>query len=497
MKLKKLIYSVALVSGLFSATSCEDWFDINHDPNYPETVPATSLLSGIQVGAGYTLMSWDYLFYAGVYNQYITQRYGNSQFKKTEMFENTDFAASYRNFFVAQLVELDALKAGSKETSGYSFVAELLQIFVWQNVVDTWGNVPYTEALDSKNVTPKFDDAATIYADLLKRIDVAIKNYNDGYYTDDIDSKIDFIYSGSFEQWGNFANSLKLKLTHRLSNTSSYNNAELLSFIESSNFITKNAQISESIWENKSSKRYPLDEYEYGGSSYVSSNVVASQSFISYLNLGDDPRLAKYFTKATSNEYVGKLQGNFDEDEGDKTGVFSAINITGIKKNIPLMSTWEIDFDIAEVYLRAGNDAKAKEYYEKAISENLAYWDLTDADNIIGATGYAKWDNPGLDGGLELISLQRWAAFFLTQHAEAFFERNRTGYPQVSPITDKKTLQGTFPAGKLINTFAGSLLPTGVLPTSPIYPESGVAALNSNCSQKSSMAEKIFWQKKD
>lgn len=493
MKLKKAIYSTALAV-LFSATSCEKWLDINHTPNNPETVKASSLLSGIQVSAGYTLMSWDYLFNAGVYNQYITQRYGNSQFKKTEKFETEDFAPSYRNFFTGQLVEAQALKDNSEETSGYAFVSEIIQIFVWQNVVDTWGNVPYFEALDSKNITPKFDKAEDIYKDLLSRIDKAIDNYNSGFYNDDIDKKVDFVYGGSFSDWGKFANSLKLKLMHRLSNVADYyRNESLLDFVSNAEFIDKTAQISENIWESKSTKKYPADEYE--GGQFFSNNVLPSRTLVDYMSSGNDPRLAVYFTKNNSDIYAGKLQGYFEVNEDDKTGAFSAVNLSGMPKNIPLMSVWEIDFDIAEVYLRASNNEKAKEYYEKAVLESLKYWGLSDASDITGENGYAKWDNPDFEKGLELISLQRWVSFFMTQHAEAFFERNRTGYPQLSDITDLTQLQENFPSGKFIMTLAGSVLPKGVLPLSPIYPETGVAALNPNCVQKSSMAEKIFWQK--
>ena len=487
MKLKKLIYSTALAS-LFLTTSCEKWLDINHDTSYPETVPSTSLLSGIQVSAGYTLMSWDYLFNAGVYNQYFTQRYGNSQFKKTEKFETEDFRAAYRNFFTGQLVETQSMKDNSDKKSGYYFVADLLQIFVWQNVVDTWGDVPYTEALDANNITPKFDKAEDIYKDLIARINTLIEKYNNGEYADDINKKIDFVYGGSLSDWGKFANSLKLKLMHRLSNTSDYNNAALLDFISNNDFISKNAQISQSIWESKSSKKYPADEYE--GGSFFSSNILPSKSLVSYMVSGDDPRLAVYFTKNTSDAYAGKLQGYFEEDEGDKTGAFSAVNLSGMPKNIPLISVCEVYFDMAEIYLRASDDAKAKEYYEKAVAANLSYWGLSDAANITGENGYAKWDNPGLEKGLELISLQRWVSFFMTQHAEAFFERNRTGYPQLSDITDPTELNENFPAGKIINTLAGSVLPRGVLPLSPIYPEAGVAPLNPNCVQKSNMAVK-------
>ena len=53
-------------------------------------------------------------------------------------------------------------------------IIELLNVYSFQNLVDIFGNVPYSQALDINNITPAYDDAATIYSDLLSRIDAAL-----------------------------------------------------------------------------------------------------------------------------------------------------------------------------------------------------------------------------------------------------------------------------------------------------------------------------------
>src|SRR5690606_29276350 len=47
-------------------------------------------------------------------------------------------------------------------------VIEILEVYAWQVLVDTFGDVPYSQALQGlDNVFPAYDDAATIYSDLI------------------------------------------------------------------------------------------------------------------------------------------------------------------------------------------------------------------------------------------------------------------------------------------------------------------------------------------
>ena len=63
---------------------------------------------------------------------------------------------------------------GETEKANKLAIIELLTVYSYQNLVDIFGDVPYTEALDINNIAPKYDDAATIYADLITRIDAAL-----------------------------------------------------------------------------------------------------------------------------------------------------------------------------------------------------------------------------------------------------------------------------------------------------------------------------------
>src|SRR5690606_28003307 len=96
-------------------------------------------------------------------------------------------------------------------------IIEVMTVFAYSNLVETYGDVPYSEALDIDNLLPAYDDAATIYKDLLTRLDAAIGSMNTsvGSFSD----TEDMMYSGNVENWKKFANSLKLRMGIMLADT--------------------------------------------------------------------------------------------------------------------------------------------------------------------------------------------------------------------------------------------------------------------------------------
>ena len=79
-------------------------------------------------------------------------------------------------------------------------VVELLNVYSYSVLVTVFGNVPYTDALDINKPTPKYDDAKTIYSDLLKRLDAALANLDN---TGGSFGSADLVYGGDVAKWMN------------------------------------------------------------------------------------------------------------------------------------------------------------------------------------------------------------------------------------------------------------------------------------------------------
>jgi hypothetical protein len=54
-------------------------------------------------------------------------------------------------------------------------VAMILEVWAYQNMTDTWGDIPFSQALqDVKNTQPKYDKQSDIYPALLAKLDTAL-----------------------------------------------------------------------------------------------------------------------------------------------------------------------------------------------------------------------------------------------------------------------------------------------------------------------------------
>ena len=81
-------------------------------------------------------------------------------------------------------------------------------------------------------------------------------------------------------EWVKFANSVKLKLMIRQSETSSYNNGAVLSFVTANTFLDNSAKIAGTYWDDtKEGKKHPMREFSTGGANYISTNVIGCKSF--------------------------------------------------------------------------------------------------------------------------------------------------------------------------------------------------------------------------
>jgi hypothetical protein len=498
----KLLIIISSFLMLFTASSCSDWLDVNHDPNALEQIPdAKVLLPSAEMGIANNLMGWDFGFGGAYWVEYWTQSYTASQFKSLCEYLPQEFNNTYQSLMREPMTDLKRIKTmtAEDENKGYYFIAEALSIFTWQIITDVWGDMPYTEALrgDEGILSPVQDKGSDIYADLMKRIDALLATDLSKSY---VDGTFDYIYKGDLNAWYKFANALKLKLMIRVSETPQYNNSSILSFVQTADLLSSSAKIPGTVWNDAmEGKRHPMREFQAGGANYFSTNVIACKNFIDYLSTNNDPRRAKLFT-GTKGAFFGDFDSKEDSDGNgttDNIESYAKVNFEG-NMDLMLMSDWEVNFYIAEVYARASQLDKAKDYYERGVTASLAQHGITSTD-IIGSEGYAAWVNGTVEQNIKQIGMQKWVANANYQHIESFLERNRTKYPSVNEInieSNRKNAYNNFPVGDLTISVKGRTLLNGNLPASPLYPSSYIFRNTNAPSQKANVGEKVWWNVK-
>lgn len=504
--MNKHILKLLLLFLLVFAYGCESYLDVNHDPDVLEEVNDPKIiLPSSQIALANNLMGWDFGFGGGFWSEYWTQSYNASQFKTLCEYQETSFSNAYTGLLSEPLTDYKRIKELSSDEAnqGYYYIAEALSIYTWQLVTDLWGDVPYSEALRGNEgiLSPKFESGESIYADLLNRVNV-LANMDPTAYT--IKPTSDFIYGGNMEDWAKFVNSLKLKLMLRLSETSNYDNSTVLTFINNNSFLTNSAKIAGSYWsDDQEGKRHPMREFQQGGANYLSGNVIACKNFIDYLSSNDDPRIDAIFEAPEGGVHKGAFFGDFDsKQDSDQDGTndededYSTAKFSGTM-DLMIMSDWEVNFYIAEVYARADDMSNAKMYYDMGVTASLAQNEIPDTDII--TSGYAMWENGSLEENIERISLQSWVANANYQHIESFLNRNRTKYPSLNSIdikSDRNAAFQNFPVGQLTVSVNGREKTNGRLPASPVYPTSLLNRNVNSPDQKVDLLEKIWWDKK-
>jgi Starch-binding associating with outer membrane len=176
-------------------------------------------------------------------------------------------------------------------------------------VVDTWGDVPYTEAQQlAVNTQPKYDDASAIYPKLITLLTDGVTDLNasTSVLTPGTNS---VIYTGTFStiktNWIKLANTLKLRLLlHYSKKDPAFCVAQITALVNSGAvFMASNADNFQMAFYNIANQRNPISQFEVSRANYI----FVDKQMLNLMTAKSDPRRAFYFTDfpVGSGLYVG------------------------------------------------------------------------------------------------------------------------------------------------------------------------------------------------
>ncbi len=388
----KNIFKILITGSVISlgVVSCNnDEFDnLNNDPKYTKKLPSKNLLASTLYSSA-----------KGMYSPSVNSnnyRFFVQQLSETTYTDETNYdlvkrsqpRRVFNDFYTSGINRLKLAKeALDKETNLANVklnkwaTLEIQELFIWETLVDTYGDLPYFEAFKSEEfLAPKYDDALTIYKDLLKRIDevvakidVSVKGYGDA----------DFIYHGDMNKWKKFANSLKLRLGVNLADVEPALSKTTVEAAVNSGVISSDAESYTLICDGSIYANPVYDAFVQSGRS----DFVPSDRIVDMMNDKKDPRRAVWFTKV-GGEYKG---GVFGASNGFSKYSHYTDVLTNASAPMKLLSYTEVSFLLAEASARGysvGGDAK--DLYEKAVKNSMAEWGVAEADvtTYLGANAY-------------------------------------------------------------------------------------------------------------
>jgi hypothetical protein len=428
--MKKIIYVLTAI--VVTATSCtKNLSDLNVDPKNPSTAPSYAFFTNAERSFANTLTSANVNL--NIF-RLITQQWQETQYPEESQYDlgtreinDAVWNAMYRDVIrdlreAKRLIPSDV--AGADRQKNEQAVAEVLEIYAWYYLVTTFGNVPYSEALDINHPFPKYDDAKTIYYDLLTRLDAAIANINTGAAGF---GAADLVYGGNMTKWKKFANSLKLKMGILIADD---DNAKAKSVIESAvagGVFTSNADNAELVYQSAPPNTNPIwvDLVQSGRDDFV-----AASTLIDSLLAKNDPRIDNFFTTDQGGGYSGAPPG-----EPSAYAQFSHVSTDITAPDFPalLLDYAEVEFYLAEAAQRGYNvGGTAVQHYNNAVTASIEYWGGTAAE----AAAYLALPQNAYDpvNWRKSIGVQQWIAFF-NRGWDAWISWRRLDYPQLLPAS--------------------------------------------------------------
>jgi hypothetical protein len=452
--MKKIFLILSILSLTVVTNSCEsDITSLNEDPKHPTVVPSGLLVASAEQELISQLLTpnvnnnisrfftqqWAQTTYIDESNYDMVTRpiprnhYNRMMASSSATVHSPGVLSALRD--AKQFLQnegLDAVKKNNNEA-----IIELINVYAWANLVDTYGDVPYFGALKAVAGNPNnaseipYDDAKLIYLDLVKRIDAAnaMINTNQSGYTDDI------FYKGNMAKWKKMANSLKFRLAVTLADVEP---ALSKTYAEAA----YNAGLFDSKEDNLGLSAFPSglfanpvyqEAIQSGRNDFIPSDLLVDR-----MNATADPRRDRWFTKidgiykggvyGSNNSFGGyshmtspKTDANGNAEAGSD-GAYMLIteNAQGF-----LLDYTELSFLRAEAAARNYSvGGTAATLYAAAITASMTEYGIssTNATAFIAANPYnaANWK--------QSIGYQAWIAMF-NKGFQAWNFARRLDYP--------------------------------------------------------------------
>jgi hypothetical protein len=498
MKKLLILLTVLLVLG----TSCgKDFLSVNEfNPNSASAVPANLVLPAALNNAATCLTTPDNYTFLYVWYGWMSVSSGYSQPSALIYYNllNSSYEGRW-NMGYTYLQNFDYIEKNSTtdKQKPYKAIAKIMKVFIFQNLVDIYGNIPYSEALRSAEgiLKPKYDPQQTIYEDLVVQLDAAMALINSAPADAEEVGAYDIVYHGDMGMWLKFANTLKLRILINQSDmagragyittalgTTPHTAADYIGVGEGAMSNPGYLQSTDKMnpfWENF----YKQDgSAQSGGLDYY----VAGQDACDFLTSNNDPRKLQFFQPnvAGGTAVRGNYFGALVLEPGPTTSKLGPGMLQAYNQDAPFMTDFESLFLQAEAVQRGILTGNAKALYESAVTASIIYEGGINGNAGAAATYLAQAGKPLVNFDLatnkvKTIITQKWCALNGLNPMPMWTDYRRTGFPDF--------LHFSAQSARLNNT----------PPVRLLYPQTEISRNNDNVLAQGDInlfTSKIFWQ---
>lgn len=506
MKYLNKSFLIVVLAGTVLFAGCKkDFLDINEDPNRvtesnitPELIfpQAAQAVAARQASGNWGFLN-NWLGYWAPSGSFAIDQTETS-YNVTFTFGEGIWQNHYNVLFDLYQTKLKAIEKGDSVLAGASMI---LAAKLWQELVDVYGDIPYSQAFQGGKLTqPAFDKATDVYQAINKSLDSAI-GFMKLTAKSTFPTVTDLVKIGATTtsvtekqaRWIRFANSLKLRLLIRTSEKPIFTVATEIQKIKDNGGLLKtneNVMVNPGF-SNATAKQSPFYA-NYGltpAGAEANTSARANTYFVNILKATNDPRIDRFFKAPTAG---GGVAGNvYGAGTGNPPGGSTSGMGPGIAGSATqdawILPAFEVRFMEAEAVARGWLTGTAKTVYESAVTESFIFLGVpsasTAAATYLANNPIANWDtNAGatVASQVKFILYQKYISLAGIDPLEAWSDLRRINY---------------FPNNGYLSVNPSRI--SNTLPVRLLYPQSEYTTNSTNVGAEGTInlfSSKLFWQ---
>ncbi|MBC8087661.1 MAG: RagB/SusD family nutrient uptake outer membrane protein [Phycisphaerae bacterium] len=487
--MKKLRRALLGAGVLSVAAGCQDYLDVNTNPNAPQQVSANLYLSpmlhwlvtGPQFEGrfiGRYTQQWTSV--STVLGTWDRMGYDPSSDNGAQMWRDVYWS------FGLNLIDMMTI-AEREERWDILGVGYLLKAWGWQTLTDTHGEIIVKEAINPLKTTFNYDTQEFAYQEVKRLLDEAIKSLSrtDGAVDQAYLARTDKIYGGDRTKWLKLANAMLAIHLNHYSNKASYKPADVIDAVNKSfasnaddalltYFGTQNDDIN--FWGRTRANLVGTTNYR------PTQFVVGLMNGTVFTNTVD-PRLSRILSPAPDGVFRG-LNINVTNygaltvaQQPNNYYGYPGTGGTGVpgkylfddKAKMPLITYAQLQFVKAEAAYRMGDKATALAAYTQGISSHIDFVNARNLDNSQIATQITAAEKAAFLASPEIVPTaaaltlthimsQKYIAQIGWGHNEMWMDMRRYHYTDIDPASGRQVYPGFAPPTTLYPDNAGKIV---------------------------------------
>lgn len=416
------LYTISKILSLGSIlifTACNDFDDINDNPDVPTQPAAQFLFTEVLYQSGDQTTTNGFVNTAP-----IMQYFGQDDFNDVDHYNiQSNYPLWTLNYKL--IGNLNDILGDSRSNTSMKATAKIMKAFIGAQLTDLYGPVPFLEAGYADNITPKYDNQQEVYTaengvlSLLEQAVEELTNSN-GQIQGDV------MFNGDKSKWIKFSNALQVKYLLRIAHVYPQAKSRLQALADGGDLLKSNDDNALISYDFEPNHWY-LSKERSG--SYKLLRVTTT--ILKMLQEREDPRLTFYYAPNEQNEFV-PIEPGSNERDGNYTGLQDDNYRSQNVLDMVFTTYFGQEFALAEAIERDYISGDAKFHYENAVNAAFEYRNVEIPSDYLSEESKGKWN-----GSIERILTQKYISNN-TIGFEAWLDYRRTGLPVLTPALNNE-----------------------------------------------------------